>query len=141
MPIKPENKNLYPPDWKSIRLEVLERDGNKCKFCGLENYVEGARDTSGKFWSLAQFENGDVERYDPDFGVEKHKTKKSIKIVLTIAHLNHNPQDNGEKGDRPNLAALCQKCHLNYDQKHHQANVKVTRIKKSRLLEMDLEIK
>ena len=41
---------------------------------------------------------------------------KQIAIVLTIAHLNHTPED-----CRPeNLCALCQKCHLNYDQEYHR---------------------
>lgn len=40
---------------------------------------------------------------------------KLIEIVLTIAHLNHQPED-----CRPeNLKAMCQRCHLRYDQKHH----------------------
>lgn len=26
MPIKPENKALYPPDWKAIQAAELERD-------------------------------------------------------------------------------------------------------------------
>jgi len=29
---------LYPPDWKSIRARILERDGHKCQFCGAANY-------------------------------------------------------------------------------------------------------
>jgi 5-methylcytosine-specific restriction endonuclease McrA len=33
------------------------------------------------------------------------------KVVLTVAHLNHNPGDNRDQ----NLAALCQKCHNSYD--------------------------
>jgi hypothetical protein len=37
-----------------------------------------------------------------------------IKVVLTIAHLNHTPED-----CRPeNLRALCQRCHNQYDAKH-----------------------
>ncbi len=39
MPIKAENKNRYPKNWKSIRAKVLERAGNKCEFCGVENYT------------------------------------------------------------------------------------------------------
>lgn len=41
----------------------------------------------------------------------------STKIVLTIAHLNHDITDN-----RPeNLRALCQKCHLTLDKDQHLA--------------------
>ena len=36
------------------------------------------------------------------------------KVVLTIAHLDHTP----ENCDYSNLRALCQKCHNKYDAKH-----------------------
>lgn len=37
------------------------------------------------------------------------------KLTLTVAHLNHVPED-----VRPeNLRALCAPCHLRYDAKHH----------------------
>ena len=38
MPIKPENKAKYPKDWKAISLRIRERAGNRCEFCGAENY-------------------------------------------------------------------------------------------------------
>ena len=40
------------------------------------------------------------------------------KVVLTVAHLNHDPQDCRDE----NLRAWCQRCHLAYDLRHHQAN-------------------
>jgi hypothetical protein len=45
------------------------------------------------------------------------------RVVLTIAHLNHDPTDNAAA----NLRAWCQKCHLGYDGPHHQANAALTR--------------
>jgi hypothetical protein len=45
------------------------------------------------------------------------------KVVLTCAHLNHQPEDCSPS----NLAALCQKCHLTYDARHHAANAAETR--------------
>lgn len=39
-------------------------------------------------------------------------------VVLTVAHLNHQPEDNRDD----NLAALCQRCHLNYDRHIHIHN-------------------
>jgi len=48
------------------------------------------------------------------------------KVVLTVAHLNHDPQDCRDE----NLRALCQRCHLTYDAKHHAQNAAVTRRKK-----------
>lgn len=47
------------------------------------------------------------------------------KDVLTVAHLNHQPED-----CRPeNLKAMCQRCHLRYDHDHHQQNAYQTRRK------------
>lgn len=42
---------------------------------------------------------------------------KIIEIVLTVAHLDHQPE-NCEPG---NLKALCQRCHLRMDVDHHRA--------------------
>lgn len=38
MPIKPENKKLYPANWKEIRQEILERAKHSCESCGVPNY-------------------------------------------------------------------------------------------------------
>lgn len=54
------------------------------------------------------------------------------KVVLTIAHLDHQPENN----DPANLAALCQRCHLAYDQEHHMRNASATRARKPGQLDM-----
>lgn len=38
MPIKPENKHLYPKDWIHLSKRIRERDENRCKFCNAENH-------------------------------------------------------------------------------------------------------
>lgn len=40
-----------------------------------------------------------------------------IRIVLTIAHLDHQPENCADD----NLRAWCQRCHLAYDAQHHAA--------------------
>lgn len=45
------------------------------------------------------------------------------KVVLTVAHLDHTP----ENCHRANLRALCQRCHLRYDAEHHRRNSHATR--------------
>src|SRR5437867_3514902 len=80
MPIKEENKNLYPENWKWLSLKIrVERAKNHCEKCGVKNgkAIEG----------------------------------KIGRVVLTVAHLDQNPENNIET----NLKALCQKCHLNHD--------------------------
>ena len=116
MPIKPENAARYPKDWKQIRQEVLERAGHKCENCGVPNYWLRNRDTGeitddgmlAEAWALA---DGNKVTY----------------IVLTIAHRDHVPENVGTPGNRPNLAAWCQRCHLAYDHEHHMRNAHQTR--------------
>ena len=50
------------------------------------------------------------------------------KNTLTVAHLNHIPEDCREK----NLKALCAPCHLKYDAKHHAETRKLKREGRSR---------
>lgn len=48
----------------------------------------------------------------------------SSKVVLTVAHFNHQPGDN-----RPeNLVVLCQRCHLSLDREQHLENARETRL-------------
>jgi len=59
------------------------------------------------------------------------------KVVLTVAHLGA-PRPDGTPGDKhdktdvrdENLAALCQRCHLNFDRDEHKQNAARTRRKK-----------
>lgn len=114
----------YPANWKSeIRPRILEREGNCCKFCGLENGAVGWRDEDGKFhYSYAYL-------MAKKNGAGFYTTSGFLKIVLTIAHLDHDVTNN----DDMNLAALCQKCHLNYDKEHHKKNSRETIEKKKGL--------
>ena len=58
-------------------------------------------------------------------GAENYKPHPitGSKVVLTVAHLDHTPQNCSDE----NLRALCQKCHLTYDAKHHAENARKTR--------------
>ena len=111
----------YHPDWKTkIRPDILERDNNCCKFCGVENarliHRHGNKSEDWSYWP----EGMESEAWSVD-GL------KSTKIILTIAHLDHDKTNN----DYSNLAALCQRCHLKHDIKHHSANRKYGRKHKS----------
>lgn len=128
MPIRPENKHLYPSPkrWQKIRCKILARAAH-CEFCDVKNYSEGVRHTDGKFWTVKEI----IDE------MEEHGTEipgKIIKVVLTIAHLDHNPGNN----DDDNLRALCQQCHLRYDAKHHAESRKNNREKNSPQLSLDV---
>ena len=124
MPIRPENRDKYPKNWKAIRAEVLKRDGHCCKTCKVHNGSRGYRMSDGN-WREVYSHDGTL--IDPDHETEEecagiYRTprwqQQLFPIVLTVAHLDHDPKNNGEPGNRPNLAALCQQCHNRYDTEH-----------------------
>jgi len=96
----------YPQNWKVIRARILDRALHKCERCGVRNYEMVSRMPSGDWvrdtglgpvvWSSG----GPV---------------KQVRVVLTVAHLNHDVEDNRDE----NLMALCQRCHLRYDREQH----------------------
>jgi hypothetical protein len=126
----PIDYKKYPVNWKSeIRPAILERAKHCCEECGVANYATGARDLAGNWHNSKQIcnMNSDVGYgYFGTYGV------KDIKIVLTIAHLDHDINNN----DPANLKALCQKCHLNYDKDQHRQSSRKTINKKKGLQEL-----
>ena len=60
-------------------------------------------------------------------GVENYSLypKTGSKVVLSIAHLDHDKDNHEVKDER--LAALCQACHLKYDSGRHIENRKFGR--------------
>jgi len=130
MPIRPENLHRYPKNWPAIRARILARAGNKCERCGVANHALGGRLSSGQF--LPAMPKGEtLLRLDwPNPGETAwcadgtyQEPLRIIRIVLTVAHLNHRPED----CEPENLLALCQKCHLALDLDHHKATAYRTR--------------
>lgn len=120
MPIKAENKARYPKDWKFIRAAVLLRANHMCERCGAPNGATVMRfDAMPVVWALATLLAAELERN----GLDLDAWRDPIKIVLTIAHLDHVP----EHCEMSNLLALCQKCHLDHDRPHHQREAAKTR--------------
>lgn len=124
MPIKAENIARYPKDWKQIRERILERAGNCCEGspdfqdCRIANGSIGYRD-GGRWIQLGA--TADEAGLSIDAAIEDgHRV---ITIVLTIGHLDHTPENCADE----NLRAWCQRCHLNYDAKHHAQNSYATR--------------
>lgn len=122
MPIRPENRKRYPANWLDIRARILYRAQNRCEQCGVFNHSWGWREADGTFKDVRKgplLDAGYCCR--PPFDLAMHdekwnvRTVRIIEIVLTIAHLDHTP----ENCDESNLKALCQRCHLRYDRRHH----------------------
>lgn len=115
----PINYSEYPPNWKTeIRPAILKRANDCCEDCNVPNYALIYRPFKNKpDWELApEGMMADAMALD---GV------KFTKIILTIAHLDHDKLNHDVKLDR--LKALCQRCHLKYDLKRHVNNRKYGR--------------
>lgn len=118
----------YPKNWKTeIRPAILERAKNRCENCNVPNYMiilRGQRNGKDVF----QDDNGTIydatnsERIGDDYVGEvcDNPYQQAIKIVLTIAHLDHDINNNSPD----NLKALCQRCHNRYDSKNRNVNRK-----------------
>jgi hypothetical protein len=135
MPIRPEEKARYPADWPQISLRIRERAGWQCEFCGVEHGALGAW-FSGTWWRAGPKGTGlrDTPRrgevfpcYPPAEGSDLPIWIRLRQVVLTVAHLDHTPENCADE----NLKALCQRCHLAYDAKHHAKNAARTRRLKS----------
>lgn len=120
----PCDYSRYPKNWKKeIVPAVLKRAANCCEACGLENH--------STVWAIKLWIKDKKGRYrlrsiwfrnQQDAMREADGLVKSVKVVLTISHTDHNEDNHNVQLDR--LKALCQICHLRYD-----ANEKYRRIK------------
>ena len=92
MPVKPENRKRYPKDWKRFAQLMKSAAGFRCQ----------ASPTFPDCKAVHGF---------------PHPVTGAI-VVLTVAHLDHQPENNS--GD--NLRVWCQRCHNVYDREHRKAN-------------------
>lgn len=127
MPIKPENRARYPENWDEIREAILERAGNKCEKCKAPNRTLIARgtgtDEGAYMLESCEVFSAETGEYLGRYRHSDFQLARMVKVVLTIAHLDHIP----EHCDPDNLRAWCQRCHLRYDAEHHKVNAKATR--------------
>lgn len=131
MPIKPENLDRYPADWCDKRVQVLSRAGYRCEWPGC-NALQHARGVWREGLFLQIVHPAAPEEFDVDLAESLGDDECVIRIVLTVAHLDHMP----EHCDLDNLRAWCQRHHLAYDQQHHIETAYATR--KARALTNDM---
>lgn len=133
MPIKAENKALYPggsptsPEWKALRARILEREGHACKTCKAPNHQwitrgEGIHSETYMLMEGDVFDANTGEALGAAKGSE-YNSKTIVQVILTIAHLDQDPTNNADD----NLAALCQRCHNRHDAPHRAKNAARTR--------------
>lgn len=109
MPIKPENRARYGHDWHAFSDRIrFERAGGRCECageCGRGTHEARCPNTHGA----------------PAYGT-------GSTVVLTVAHLTHEP----ECRDEDKVRAMCQACHLHYDRGHHVETARRTRMRAGR---------
>lgn len=112
----PCDYKTYPLNWFSeIRPAALDRAGNKCQDCGIENYslryLQGTR-----FCCNDSFKQARQRRYDS--GISDVLTI----VVLTVVHLDRFPMNNAPE----NLRVLCLRCANRRDAKR-RAKIRKTK--------------
>lgn len=103
MPIRKDNLHRYPKNWKQISLRIRKRSKGRCEFMDPLGSKKRCKARQGKL----------------------HPITKS-KVVLTVAHLNHKPEDCRDE----NLKAGCQRCHNRYDSKNRVQGIKDRKVQK-----------
>lgn len=94
----PIDYSKYPAEWHAISKRIrFKRAGNRCEWCGAENYKPHPKTGSKVILTVAH---------------------------LGTPYPDGSPGDKTDKHDvrDENLAALCQKCHLAYDADEHAAS-------------------
>ena len=101
----PIDYSKYSKDWKlRSRFIRFYRADNMCEQCGAINHSY-------------------VNKYSRELCLPDEED--AVRIVLTVAHLDHDINNNSFF----NIKALCQKCHLRYDSKHHAETRRKKRFK------------
>ena len=135
----PIDYSAYHPRWKKISLFIRKyRARDRCEFCSVKNREKILR---GTYAGIDVYQDGDGEIFDAANSQRIGRDeigavggKKYIEIVLTVAHLDHDRNNNSFF----NLRALCQRCHLRLDHAQHRENARRTRAVRTGQIEMDL---
>lgn len=124
MPIRADLKALYPDNWPEIshRIRFVRADG-RCETCTRPhgNRLRCLPDGRWRRHGSAAWFDG-VGKPCAVPSVEDLERIRDTYVVLTTAHLDHDPSNNHES----NLAALCQRCHLRHDSVHHMGQRRLT---------------
>lgn len=132
MPIAPENRWLYPIDWRELSLLVrFGRAKGHCERCGRPHGQEVVhlgdgtwRDEERKAWRDGRGRR--IRGLPPPDAIESAEPMLDLtgqgprlpttRVVLASCHLDHDPSNNRMR----NLAAFCQRCHMVHDAAEHR---------------------
>lgn len=109
----PINYKNYNPGFKtdtSPRIR-FERAGGKCERCGAPHLEMIARAKGCYMLMDGETYNDQTGAYIGQFKGSEFPVKKFVRVILTTAHKDQDTRNDNEG----NLAAWCQRCHLNFD--------------------------
>lgn len=133
MPIRPEHRWLYPIDWRELSASIrFGRAKGRCERCARPHGRVVPHLGDGRWWDEERscWRDGRGRRAlglsVPDEAraaqlplIEPWRVlypQRVTRVILASAHLDHNPGNNRPR----NLAALCQRCHLEHDRPEHR---------------------
>jgi hypothetical protein len=124
MPIRPELRPLYPPNWREISRRVrFERAQGRCERCGRPHMATIRCLSDGRWFDAERGTwrdgRGRAAQWPDLLDTARFRTTR---VVLAAAHLDHDPRSRRMR----NLRAWCQRCHLLHDRPHHLAQRWIT---------------
>jgi len=120
------DRKRYPKNWNQLAFQIKQKANWCCEQCDrpCRKPKEDRFDFEDRIEATPWGDDLYEDKYDEELGTVF--LSKINRFTLTVAHLNHIPED-----CRPeNLKAWCSVCHLKYDAVHHARSAKANRYKK-----------
>lgn len=117
MPIRADLRDLYGADWTEVSDRIrFTRAAGRCDNCNRQHGAVVYALVGGGWIDPA---TGEASFSGPTADIV---FLSLTRVVLATAHRDHDPTNR----DDANLAAWCQRCHMNHDAPHHRAQRRIT---------------
>ena len=123
----PIDRSKYPKDWEKISLAIREKSNWTCQVCGKPCRKPGVVWTDFVMELLNAGGLHDWYGLTCDEDENGEPIERPQRFTLTVAHLDHNPQNSADE----NLKAMCAPCHLEYDQEQHRISASGAKYRKA----------
>ena len=91
MPIRPELKSLYPPDWAAISRRIrFERAGNRCEWCRAENYQPHPDTGSKVILTVAHLDHNPANNADDNLAALCQRCHNTYDAPKRASNRKHN---------------------------------------------------
>jgi len=132
--MKKEHKHRYAWDWTLISARIkFARAKLRCERCSLKDgeIIIRHKNTSIEHVSKERIaESNHWAKLNKKSILQGYKRSGFTRIVISVAHLNHDESDNREI----NLLAMCQKCHNMHDRQNNRLRSRTINPDRNQLL-------